>query len=492
MRATALLLLVTASFARAQTPAAKPGSGAAPLAVVGGTVFPSPYAAPIEAGAVLVVDGRIAAVGPRSEVEIPADAEVVDAAGGSVMAGFWNLHVHFTEPVYMGADTLPADVLGDALREMLLQHGFVHVLDTGSYLEQTLALRERIESGEVPGPEIWTSGAPFTAPGGTPIYVRPIELPALASPDAAGDSVRIRLENGADAIKLFTGSPIDWEKPPVLMDEAVVAAVTESAHAGGALVLAHPTSVSGMRLAALNGVDLILHTTPGDSTPWDPDLIRALIERHVHLAPTLKLWAWEGERAGRPPEVVHAFQQAGVRQLADFFRAGGRVVFGTDVGYMADHDPADEVRLMAEAGLDYRAILDALTTRPAALLGREYRSGRLVVGRAGDLVVVEGRPDQAIEALGEVRLTVREGRVVYRHVEKPTPAPSNEPVSDACDSDWDGAAMAGLIGVSPLFFTALLTDNVEGSTGWLLLGVTGGIAGFWRGLAVDSARCSRN
>jgi imidazolonepropionase-like amidohydrolase len=275
------------------------------------------------------------------------------------------------------------------------------------------------------------------------------------------------------------------------MDEAVVAAVTESAHAAGALVLAHPTSVSGMRLAALNGVDLIMHTTPDDSTPWDPDLIRAMIELHVHLAPTLKLWAWELERAGQPPETVHAFQQAGVRQLADFFRAGGRVVFGTDVGYMADHDPADEVRLMVEAGLDFRAILDALTTRPAALLGREYRSGRLVAGRAGDLVVVDGRPDRAIETLGEVRLTVREGSVVYRHVE-PTPAPSNEPVSDACDSDWDGAAMAGLIGVSPLFFTALLSDNVEGSTGWLLLGVTGGIAGFWGGLAIDSAMCSRN
>jgi imidazolonepropionase-like amidohydrolase len=139
-----------------------------------------------------------------------------------------------------------------------------------------------------------------------------------------------------------------------------------------------------------------------------------MLDRHVHLAPTLKLWAWELERAGRPPEAVHAFQQAGVRQLADFFRAGGRVVFGTDVGYMADHGPADEFRLMAEAGLDFRAILEALTTRPAALLGREHRSGQLVIGMAGDLVVVEGRPDQAIEALGEVRLTVREGRVVYR------------------------------------------------------------------------------
>ncbi|MGH7572370.1 MAG: amidohydrolase family protein [Gemmatimonadota bacterium] len=402
-----LFLLSAAAPARAQDVPDRP------LAIVGGTVFPSPRAAPIEDGAVLVVDGRIASVGPRSAVEIPADAEVVDAAGGSVLAGFWNLHVHFTEPVFAGADTLPAEVLTEALHEMLLQHGFVHVLDSGSNLANTLALRARVESGEVPGPEIWTAGAPFTAPGGTPIYVRPIELPALGSPEAARDSVRTRLENGADAIKLFTGSPVDWEKPPVLMDPAVVAAVSETAHAADALVLAHPTSVEGARLAALNGVDLLMHTTPDDTTRWDPEFLRALVERGVHLAPTLKLWAWELERAGRPPESVHAFQQAGVRQLAGFARAGGRVVFGTDVGYMTDHDPADEYRLMAEAGLDFPALLSALTTTPAGLLGEEDRSGVVAVGRAGDLIVVDGRPDRAIEALGQVRLTVREGRVVH-------------------------------------------------------------------------------
>ena len=463
--------------ARAQTPEA-------PLAIVGGTVFPSPNGAPIEDGAILIVDGRIAAVGPRSEVGIPAEAELVDATGGSVLAGFWNLHVHFVEPVFAGADTLPPDVLAEALREMLLQHGFVHVLDTGSFLENTLALRERIESGEVPGPQIRTAGTPFAAPDGTPFYVRPIEIPALGTPEEAVDSVRVRLGGGADAIKLFTGSLAALDRPPLLMSPEVVAATTEAAHAAGALVLAHPQSVEGARLAALNGVDLLLHTTPDDPTPWDPELMHAMIERRIHLAPTLKLWAWELERAGRPPEVVRDFQQAGVRQLADFAQAGGRVVFGTDVGYMADHDPADEYRLMAEAGLDFPAILAALTTTPAKLLGEEYASGVLVAGRAGDLVVVDGRPDRAIEALGEVRLTVREGRVVYGRAATAS--------AHRCDSDWDGAAVAGLIGVSPLFLAALLSDNVEGSTGWLLLGLVGGIAGFWGGLAIDSARCSRN
>ena len=91
-----------------------------------------------------------------------------------------------------------------------------------------------------------------------------------------------------------------------------------------------------------------------------------------------------------------------------------QILFGTDVGYMADHDPADEYRLMAEAGLDFRAILASLTTTPARLLGEEAESGALIVGRAGDLVVVEGRPDRGIEALGDVRATVRDGTVVFQ------------------------------------------------------------------------------
>lgn len=63
-------------------------------------------------------------------------------------------------------------------------------------------------------------------------------------------------------------------------------------------------------------------------------------------------------------------------------------------------------------------------------------------------------------------------------------------VSDeVCDSDWDGAAIGAAIGVSPMILSILISDDVEGSTGWLLLGAVGGIAGFWAGLAIDSASC---
>src|SRR5262249_49907225 len=86
--------------------------------------------------------------------------------GGPVTAGFWNSHVHFTGAAFHGAETAPAAPLGDAMRAMLTSYGVVHAIDTGSALANTLALRRRVESGEVPGPAILPAGSGVGPPGG--------------------------------------------------------------------------------------------------------------------------------------------------------------------------------------------------------------------------------------------------------------------------------------------------------------------------------------
>jgi len=68
------------------------------LVLLGGKVYASPDAAPLLDAVVLTSGGRIAAVGNRSEVHIPTDADVIDCTGKTVVAGFWNSHVHFTQP----------------------------------------------------------------------------------------------------------------------------------------------------------------------------------------------------------------------------------------------------------------------------------------------------------------------------------------------------------------------------------------------------------
>src|SRR5262245_15545593 len=93
----------------------RPGAASAPaprtMALVGGRVHAAPDAPVIADGVVLVREGLITAVGRRGDVPIPAGADVIDCAGATVTAGFWNSHVHFTQSVWSGAATAPADHL---------------------------------------------------------------------------------------------------------------------------------------------------------------------------------------------------------------------------------------------------------------------------------------------------------------------------------------------------------------------------------------------
>src|SRR5262245_58205723 len=89
-----LLVLATLSGCSAPPPLEPKAQAKRVSALVGGRVQPSPDAAPIADGVVIVEDGRIAAVGRSSEVPVPAGALPIDCTGGTVTAGFWNSHVH--------------------------------------------------------------------------------------------------------------------------------------------------------------------------------------------------------------------------------------------------------------------------------------------------------------------------------------------------------------------------------------------------------------
>jgi imidazolonepropionase-like amidohydrolase len=131
------------------------------------------------------------------------------------------------------------------------------------------------------------------------------------------------------------------------------------------------------------------------------------------LAPTLKLWTWELERKESDPALVDRFLELACRQLGAFAAAGGPVLFGTDVGYMDDDDPRAEFLLMQQAGLDWRAILAALTTAPAARLGGEPSGGRITAGAPADLVLLDARPDRDVEAFARVRACWRAGEQLH-------------------------------------------------------------------------------
>jgi imidazolonepropionase-like amidohydrolase len=382
------------------------------IALVGARVYRSPDATPLDRGIVLVSNGLIAAAGTRQAVKVPPDARIVDCSGAVIVPGFWNSHVHFTESNWAGADTLPAARLTAQLQAMLTRYGFVRVLDTGSLLSNTLAIRRRIDSGEVLGPAIRTTGPGFVPPDASPFYILPDRLPELHSATEAKALIAGRIAEGADAIKLFTGS---FAAPTriVPMPVSIVRAATTEAHRRHRLVVAHPSNDAGVLAALDGGVDVLAHTAP-EGGPWGATLTGRMTRARLALIPTLKLWSFELTRRGVDSVTAQRFLNGAIQQLRAYAESGGEILFGTDVGYMTDYDPTDEYHYMAQGGLSFRQILATLTTAPARRFGGGRVTGRLESGMAADLVVLDGDPATDIRALSRVRSVWRQGQVIYQ------------------------------------------------------------------------------
>ena len=87
-------------------------AGAETLVLRGGSVYVSPDAAPLANAVVVASAGVISAVGTAGEIDIPDEARIIDCIGKTIVVGFWNSHVHFTERVWVDAGTAPAGPLG--------------------------------------------------------------------------------------------------------------------------------------------------------------------------------------------------------------------------------------------------------------------------------------------------------------------------------------------------------------------------------------------
>lgn len=388
------------------------------LAIVGARVVVSPDATVIEDGIVIVRDGRIVGVGERGRLDLPAGMAVIDGDGGTLVSGFWNSHVHFLTPETREAATTPTAALEAALQAMLTRWGFTTVFDIASFDGVATTLRQRIESGEVRGPDILSVGVPFFPKHGTPGYVRDL-LEHMGVPTAEVDDVaqararaRKQLEAGADGVKLFAGAIVGGDIGVLPMPVDIASAVAEEAHRAGKPVFAHPSNREGLDVAIASGTDVLAHATPmaGD---WDDALVSRLRDADIALVPTLMLFEVELRKEQAPAEVAERVLATAMRQATALHAAGGDILFGTDVGYIDQADTTREFELLAQAGFDWREILAMLTTTPAERFGRADK-GRIEAGTRADLVLLDGDPRGDVTAYGRVRHTFAGGREIYR------------------------------------------------------------------------------
>jgi imidazolonepropionase-like amidohydrolase len=383
------------------------------FALTGARIYPAPDLKAVVNGIVVVANGKIVNVGQAGEIQVPKQVRRIDCAGKTLVAGLWNTHVHFIEPKWNNAAALSAEQLTRQMQEMLTRYGFTSVIDTGSPLQNTLALRRRVASGEVAGPRIMTAGMIIFPLNGLPYYVTESLPPDLIKSFVEGeaatpeDAVRIvdkQIAAGADIVKLYVVTWLrrDGKIQPSAMPLSVIKAATDEAHRKGKLVFAHPSTMEGVKLVLAGHVDVLAHTAE-EPESWDSALCARLKYAHVTLIPTLTLFSED-----RDFDLI-------LKEVRSYANVGGQIMFGTDIGYLTDYAAlTKEYEYLGRAGLTFPQILASLTTTPASRLGYADRTGQVRRGMDADLVLLEGDPAHDTNAFAHVALTIRKGRIIYQ------------------------------------------------------------------------------
>jgi imidazolonepropionase-like amidohydrolase len=288
---------------------------------------------------------------------------------------------------------------------MLTRWGFTSVWDLGSDPANTLALRRRIEAGEIRGPQILMAGDIFPQ-NGHPVYLPPeMQLPEASSPQQAEQMAQQYMKMGLDGMKLFTGAFMG-DKPVINMDTSIVKAAVDVAHAEGKPAFAHPQNRIGVDNALAGGVDILAHTIPNEGS-FSPEELARMKQQHTALIPTLTLWT----TVVSDPSIQDKLVSNGVDELKSYASQGGIILFGTDVGFQSRYDTAQEFEYMGRA-MTWRDILASLTSNPSTLF-KQPAKGRVEKDMTADLVVLDADPATDVRNFSKVAYTIRAGEIIY-------------------------------------------------------------------------------
>jgi imidazolonepropionase-like amidohydrolase len=396
--------------------------------------------------AVVVKEGRVAAVAPSTEVVAPEGALRLDLDGRALVPGLIDLHTHLLLHPY---DETPWDeqVLKEALElrtlrasvaaRATLAAGFTTIRELGTEGAgfADVALRDSIAKGTLSGPRIFAATRAIVATGcyGPAGYEPRADLPKGAQEadgaDGVRKAVREQIAAGADWIKLYA----DYRRrggeaaTPTFSDAELRAAVEEAASAGRRVAV-HATTDEGMRRAVTAGAATIEH---GDGAS---DATLALMkERGAALVPTLAAVESIALQSGWKPSDAPPPRLARAKDVVRRAHAAGvTIACGSDAGVFAHGQNARELELLVEAGLTPAEALRAATATAARLLGRDDL-GRIDVGASADLVAVDGDPLAEVAALRKVVLVVKAGVVEVDRRAAATPTGSEAEKSGAAD-----------------------------------------------------------
>src|SRR5215831_9429829 len=357
--------------------------------------------APARPANVVIRGGRIESVGES----MPDGARVIDASGQTLLPGLFDLHTHLSASAARG---IPAD-WGKNLKAYLA-NGVTTVNDYATFSEMFAPMKKLLESGAMPGPHVnmavrmSTMGGHGTEGGWGDFMTIEANTPAKAH-------ARMKMVLGfkPDVIKVFTdGWRYGFEPDLTSMNLETLAAIVEDAHAAGIKVVTHTVTLRGAKIAARAGVDILVHGI-GDAEV-DAELIEIMKAKRTSYVSTLAVYEFKGTGEAPPERQMRwRYLTSNVRKL---FEAGIPVAVGTDAGMTGTfHGSATvhEFELLVQCGLKPMDAIRAGTSVSARAMGLDTQRGSIEPGKAADLVLVEGRPDEQIADLKKTKVVFVNG-----------------------------------------------------------------------------------
>ena len=390
----------------------------------------------------IVVEGtRVREV--QSGVVTPTGAKEIDLSTQTCLPGLIDSHTHLTDQTSRTAyvdqfhwNNADYAVRSTVYAKRTLLAGFTTVRNVGDQANESVALRNAINAGILPGPRMYTAGVAMGSTGGhadpTNGYRSDLAgdpgptVGIINSPEDAIKAVRLHYKDGDDLIKIMpSGGVLDesssGDNAQLTIEE--IRAVVNTAHDYGFTVAAHAHGAEAIRRAVVGGVDSIEH-----GTFMDADDMKLMVEHGTYYVPTIIAGDFVAQHAKipgyYPPQVAAKAAAIGPLIMATAgraYKAHVKIAFGTDAAVYPHGQNAHEFELMVQAGMSPMFALQAATVSAAQLLKHDKDLGSVAAGKLADVVAVPGDPIADISLMKSVSFVMKDG-VVYKLDSVPTAA----------------------------------------------------------------------